>query len=132
MPYAEWNPTLETGVELLDDQHKRLFALINALHVAIHATGDQSDTVADALYELTEYVTEHFEDEEALMSANAYESLAAHHEMHQRLTQKTLGYMARYVNDDTVSLVELVEFLNSWLQHHIIEQDCHFTGTVER
>ncbi len=132
MPYAEWNPTLETGVELLDDQHKRLFALINALHEAIHATGDEYETVADALYELTEYVTEHFEDEEALMEANGYELLAAHHEMHRRLTQKTLGYMARYVNGDTVSLSELVEFLNSWLQSHIVEQDCHFTSTVAR
>lgn len=132
MPYAEWTPTLETGVELLDDQHKRLFALINALHSAIHATDNEYETVADALYELTEYVTEHFEDEEALMSANGYEHLGAHHEMHQRLTQETLGYMARYVNRDTVSLAELVEFLNSWLQNHIVGQDCHFAATVVR
>ena len=132
MPYAEWNPTLETGVELLDEQHKRLFDLINALHDAINSTDDERETVADALYELTEYVTEHFEDEEALMSANAYESLAAHHDMHQRLTQKTLGYMARYVNNDTVSLAELVEFLNSWLQNHIVAQDCHFATTIVR
>jgi len=128
MAYVEWTPALETGVEMIDEQHKRLFALINALHES--ATGDAGDTIADALYALTEYVTEHFEDEEALMVTHAYDGLAAHHEMHQRLTQKTLSYMARYVNGEDVPLGELVSFLDSWLRHHIVEQDCHFTATI--
>ncbi len=109
MAYVEWTPSLETGVEMIDEQHRMLFALINALHEAI-AKEDESDAVANALYELADYVTEHFADEEALMEANAYDGLPAHHEMHQRLTQKTLGYMAKYVNGEPVSLKELADF----------------------
>ncbi len=131
MAYVEWTPSLETGVEMIDEQHRMLFALINALHEAI-AKEDESDAVANALYELADYVTEHFADEEALMEANAYDGLPAHHEMHQRLTQKTLGYMAKYVNGEPVSLKELADFLGNWLQHHILEQDCAFTATVIR
>jgi hemerythrin len=132
MAYVEWTPALETGVEMIDEQHRRLFALINALHEATLARDGEDDAVADALYELADYVTEHFDDEEALMASHAYAELPAHHEMHQRLSQKTLGYMAKFVNGEEVSPRELAEFLGSWLQNHILEQDRHFVATIPR
>ena len=35
MGYFDWNDRYLTGIGLFDDQHKRLFALVNAFHQAM-------------------------------------------------------------------------------------------------
>jgi len=130
MAYLEWTPALETGVELIDEQHRMLFKLINDLHEAASADETDPDVVIDAMYTLSDYVSEHFGDEEALMAEHDYPALAAHHDMHQRLTAQTLRFMTQFVNGEEVSLAELAEFLGNWLQGHIVEQDCRFAATL--
>lgn len=130
MSYLEWNPSLATGVEAIDDQHKMLFKLINDLHEAATADDEDQDIVTDAMYTLSDYVAEHFGDEEALMAEHEYAGLPAHHDMHQRLTAQTLRFMTQFVNGEPVSLAELAEFLGNWLQGHIVEQDCRFAATL--
>jgi hemerythrin-like metal-binding protein len=131
MPYVEWTPALETGVAEIDDQHKMLFKLINDLHSAAEETPKDTDAVTDAMYGLSDYVAEHFGDEEALMAERNYPGLAAHHDMHQRLIAQTLHFMTQFVNGDGVSLGELTEFLGNWLKGHIVEQDCKFVATLK-
>jgi hemerythrin-like metal-binding protein len=131
MPYLEWNTELETGVAEIDDQHKMLFKLINDLHSAAEEAPDDADAVEDAMYTLSDYVAEHFGDEEALMAEHNYPGLAAHHDMHQRLIARTLHFMTQFVNGGKVSLADLTEFLGSWLQGHIVEQDCKFAATLK-
>ncbi len=130
MAYVEWTTDLETGVDLIDEQHRMLFKLINDLHDAATDDASDPDMVTDAMYTLSDYVAEHFGDEEALMAEHAYPGLAAHHDMHQRLTARTLHFMTQFVNGEGVSLAELAEFLGNWLQGHIIEQDCRFAATL--
>ena len=131
MPYIEWTDALETGVTEIDDQHRVLFKLVNDLHAAAESQESDADAVADAMYTLSEYVTEHFGDEEALMARHHYAGLAAHHDMHQRLTARTLKLMTQFVNGEKVSMIELSEFLGNWLKDHIIEQDCRFVATMK-
>ena len=71
MAHFDWDPALETGHEDIDDQHRQLFALANALQEAMERNDADPDVVEDAVYSLTEYVVQHFADEEALMDACA-------------------------------------------------------------
>lgn len=130
MAYLEWNDSLATGVEEIDEQHRMLFKLINDLDAAATGEAPDEDAVTDAMYTLSDYVAEHFGDEEALMAEHGYPGLAAHHDMHQRLTAQTLRFMTQFVNGEPVSLAELTEFLGNWLQGHIVEQDCRFAATL--
>ncbi|MDO8987131.1 MAG: hemerythrin domain-containing protein [Coriobacteriia bacterium] len=69
MAYFEWSVDLETGHQDIDDQHRHLFELANKLQAAaLVQEEDDEETVADTIYELTDYVVQHFNDDEELMA----------------------------------------------------------------
>lgn len=59
-----WNKNFETGIEIIDDQHKKLILLLNQLAATL-ARDDQLETnrVFD---ELADYANYHFETEEII------------------------------------------------------------------
>jgi hemerythrin len=126
MAYFDWDPALETGHAEIDAQHRRLFALANALHEATEKDTGDEDAVADAVYGLVGYVAEHFADEEALMDACAYSPANWHKTLHRDLTAETMRFTARFMNDEDVTPVMLALFLVDWLQNHILKEDMRF------
>lgn len=122
MAQFDWDPTLETGNETIDDQHRSLFKLAKRLAEACESCKG-GEIVDDAIYRLTDYVLEHFADEEGLMRDSAYPELSSHHVMHELLTGDTLRFTARHFNDDDVAGSELASFVVSWLRIHIEQED---------
>ena len=78
-----WKSDFEIGVPAIDEQHKRLFAMLDALH-----RPDDQVKLNDLLLSLGRYIEEHFAFEEALMRKHAYpritEHLVQHHELISR------------------------------------------------
>jgi hemerythrin len=126
MAHFDWVPALETGHEEIDGQHRELFALANALQAALESDDSDPDVVEDAVYSLTEYVVQHFADEEALMEACGYPQENWHKTLHQDLTADTMRITARYINDADVTPSDLAPFLVNWLQDHIRKEDMRF------
>jgi hemerythrin len=118
-----WDVALGTGNELIDEQHRGLFALANSVCETAAENGEDADLVADAIYRLTEYVVQHFADEEALMIQTDYPSFSIHRGLHQHLAAETLSLAARYFNDDDVRPEEIARFLADWLRDHIRSED---------
>ncbi|MDI6713045.1 MAG: bacteriohemerythrin [Anaerosomatales bacterium] len=118
-----WDVSLETGVEAVDAQHKRLFALARNLSTCSLDESCDEDTVTDAVYALTEYVTEHFADEEALMRERSYPGLGPHKSRHEQLAADTMRFVARFFNGERVAAEELAGFLVEWLATHIERDD---------
>ena len=134
MPLYTWDPALETGNATIDEQHRRLFALANELADAI-ATCKLSDdgpceedenTLANAIYGLTDYCVEHFGDEEALMAAAGYPRLPMHRSLHERLAGETLKHAADYFNEVGMIPATLAPFFTEWLTNHIRREDLDF------
>jgi len=123
MVHFDWDSALETGNDEIDRQHKRLFALANALQDAIESDSVDEDTIEDAVFGLTDYVTEHFFDEEALMRRAQYPALPTHRGLHEQLTEHTLKITARYFNEHDVAPADLAPFLTTWLTGHIRQHD---------
>jgi hemerythrin len=123
MVYFAWDPALETGQEMLDAEHKSLFALANTLEAAIEERPDDQSAVADAVYGLIGYVVEHFNDEEALMREYRYPVSGPHRALHERLSTETLAITARYMNGEDVMPAELAPLVCIWLTDHIRVHD---------
>ncbi len=129
-----WDPSLETGFPEIDEQHKGLFALADKLAIAIASCAltdeglceEDENTVADAVYGLTDYCVEHFADEEALMKSAGYPSLSVHCSLHEQLAAETLAITARFFNDEAVVPETLAPFITSWLSEHIRRHDMQF------
>lgn len=123
MSCFDWNATLETGYGVVDEQHRRLFALANELNGCALAEEPDADRVAAAVYGLTDYVVEHFAAEEALMRLYDYDETGVHRMLHDQLTRDVLSLAARYFNGEELRPDAIAVFVADWLREHILEQD---------
>src|SRR5450631_2815950 len=76
-----WNPGLETGIPLIDEQHRQLLGQFEALLVAIHERRPD-DRVPGLLAFLSDYVETHFSTEEDHMRAACYPGYLDHKAIH--------------------------------------------------
>jgi len=132
MAHFTWTSELETGHGLIDDQHRQLFALANALQDAVESDATDGEAVADCVWALTDYVVEHFADEEELMRDAGYPSLTSHHGMHDYLTGEVLRLAARFMSGEDIAPSTLAPFLAEWLSSHIATSDREFVGFLVR
>ena len=123
----EWDAKLETGVELIDNQHKEVCRLVNL--VLDH---EQEVKTEDTLKFLGDYVVRHFADEEALQAGSHYPGLAEHKTLHIDFIKVFLDLKARVENaktedDREIAAMSLNSALVEWLGNHIMIYDRRFT-----
>ncbi len=117
-----------TDVDVCDDQHKRLFDLLNSLHASV--PGGDKASIGKALDALIAYVVEHFEDEEKLMRAKDYAAYDAHKAIHDKLIATCADLQKKFhageaeINEDTTA------FVKDWLDNHIPKLDRAYAPTL--
>lgn len=119
-----WTPELVTGVRQIDLQHQELIELINELESA-HESGHNASALAEVLPRLTGYALFHFATEENLMAKSAANTaFAQHHVGEHRLFADTVAKMkADCGPDPEKAVVQLLDYLKSWLLEHIMKTD---------
>ena len=66
MALVTWDQSYSVSVKKLDEQHQKLFSLLNTLHEAMRQGKGQA-VVEDTLGELALYIVTHFRAEEELL-----------------------------------------------------------------
>ena len=124
MVYFEWNSQIELGHSLLDEQHKRLFSLGEAIAETLADSADHQPVVS-ALLALIDFVRHHFATEEGLMRASNYPGVDAHARLHTFLLAELDEYCRKVQRDRVANLTVtgLVAFLLNWLVVHIDSTD---------
>lgn len=115
-----------TGIEMIDEEHKKLFEIIRETNDLIHEEllHDKYDEIMRLLEELRDYTIVHFNDEEAYMERIGYEGLAAQRAAHQIFVDKLTEINLDDVDDNQEEyLKELIQFLLGWLSNHILLVD---------
>ena len=121
MVIAPWNSRFETGVDLIDAQHKSLFEALDKLADSFRE-GNSKGQVKASLDFLVDYTQEHFRDEEKFMREMGYPGLAEHMGQHARLMEQVHDLQMDLVDGRPV-LMEVTIFLAEWLKAHIHESD---------
>jgi hemerythrin len=120
-----WNQHFETGLVTVDDQHRRLVALINRLGDSFVESGAGTGSSLQSVFDdLAQYTVEHFGDEERLMLAERLvpEYIAAHRAIHDEFAaQLHLMWDTRATVSE--SQETLLGFLIAWLSFHILGED---------
>ncbi|SDE97696.1 bacteriohemerythrin [Rhodospira trueperi] len=130
MAYVNWGKDLETGIDLIDRDHRVLVDLLNQAYDCIGAE-EEASTLGSVLNTLVDYTQYHFAREERLMQAAGFPELALHREMHQKLSQRARESRSEYLrNPGSVNAREVMEFLRSWLIDHILKQDFRYRSAV--
>ena len=118
-----WNPQLETGIALVDEQHRVLVSLLNRL-AQQHVQGATESEVQTILGELADYAHYHFETEEGIWGASLAgdDWLAQHIQTHQRFFDHIVALQSGNKPFQVV-LDDLFSYLTQWLAYHILESD---------
>jgi hemerythrin-like metal-binding protein len=122
-----WDNKFNTGVDVVDEQHRKLVDLINRLgSISGHLTSTKD--LGDILTELANYTVYHFNTEEDLMKK--YEVDAAHQDIHfkahkhftdQVMVAAKILMGSTDVNNQLVA--PLLKYLTNWLVQHILGSD---------
>ena len=118
-----WDESLSTGIEVIDNDHKALFGLINNVQTA--ATNDKETwRVEKAIDALCDYAINHFHREEALMLLCGYKALPGHKVEHEKFCDVVSGLQKLFhARPDVISIQGLNGFLIEWLIDHIAVTD---------
>lgn len=131
MEKITWSNKLNTGVEKIDDQHRRLVKLVNNLVSAIQS-GFADDITTPLCHELAEFTSYHFRDEEMLMEEVGYPGLEEQKEQHAKLTSTVQGYLDALERGEAVAPEEMLAFLRQWLVEHIVHCDMRIGSHIRR
>lgn len=117
-----------TGIEKIDQEHEKLFALINQTLRLLHndMLQDKYHQVREILEELKEYADFHFANEEAYMAAINDPELELQKMQHQAFREKINSMDLASLNeieDQQEVLDELMRYLTRWLYQHILSSD---------
>ena len=128
MEIIQWRPTLETGIDVIDQQHKRIVDYINALRIA-QGKGDRG-AVAKTIDDVIDYTQSHFGFEEALMEDAGYPLLNAHKRVHELFIRRVAVLNQRFKSGEDIAQ-DLHNVLARWLITHIQTEDRHYVGAVK-
>ena len=124
MALLVWQDDLNIGIEVIDNQHKRIVEMLNHLHVA--QQGLQRLAVAEVIDELVDYTMSHFAFEEELMEEAGYPFCAAHKRVHEIFGKRVSDYRLRFQAGEDVTTM-----LSRWLFNHIRGDDKAYAESVK-
>ncbi|MFA6195772.1 MAG: bacteriohemerythrin [Sulfurimonas sp.] len=120
---VQWDDGLSVGIEILDNDHKRLLSIINQLSSAIDANVEK-DILENIFTELEVYALTHFKSEESYIEKCNKESLITHQEQHNSFLLKIPELKAKLLNtNDYIVAQDTTIYLSDWLVGHIISED---------
>ena len=125
-----WRDSYSVRIPQIDEQHKRLIALINDLHAAM-LEGKGKETSGEIIEELVRYARNHFTYEEAMLANRKYSDLAGHREAHRALTAQVERLRSDIVGGRLTVTLELMRFLKEWLANHILSADLAYARELE-
>lgn len=120
-----WNDRFAVGHAAIDDQHRRLFDLINRVGDLLVTPGAVAANEVDQVFaELTNYAHTHFAEEERLMREwNVAAAYIDHHaSQHASFTAQVSMLQGQYLRMSAPADV-LHGFLVAWLAYHILAED---------
>jgi hemerythrin len=125
--HIDWDSKLDTGIEVIDSQHKRIVEYINELEAA-KVVGDRQ-RCNEVIEQLIDYTESHFGFEEAMMEEAGYKFLKPHKKVHELFIRRVTEITLRSAKGEEI-LEELQSVLTKWLLNHIANEDRDYAQLV--
>ncbi len=121
---VKWTEDLSVGVDVIDAQHKEVFATTGSLLAAIERGEGQSE-VTKVIVFLEEYVENHFQMEEMYMKRYNYPDYPQHKSEHTTFIGDFYDLRQELDNDGVTPelTIRLAERIGDWLVNHIGRMD---------
>lgn len=130
--YAEFDNSLVTGNDIIDEQHKELIAKINKLIDCCEQSSGKLEAIKMLDY-LSEYTDFHFSAEEKLQEEVSYPGIEEHKKKHDEFKKSVEELHEMLIEEEgpTESFVNAVnKNVIDWLYDHIKGFDCSVASYI--
>ena len=124
-----WQDSYDIGVEAIDQEHRRLFKIINRLFAMDEDKGQWA--CQEGIKYFKAHAMRHFADEEAYMASIGYEGLETHRHIHREFREHTLPALEEELEQSDYAPDAVNHFLGvctGWLIGHTLTEDMAITG----
>ncbi|TZE81078.1 bacteriohemerythrin [Calorimonas adulescens] len=122
----KWREEFRLGIETIDEQHKKLFAIANEAYDLLKNDFyiDKYDRIVAILKELRDYTIYHFNSEEDYMKSIGYKKLLSHKVEHNDFVEKINSIdLDKLDENQDEYILELLNFVVDWIEQHILGTD---------
>ncbi len=121
--YVQWEPFHSVHVDVLDEQHRKLFDIVNDLIDEIEMG---SNRLLPIIHELVDFLAVHFRQEHIVMVESNYPDLLKHEQEHQRFNDKAAEFFQEYRQGDIDLEYKWITYLKAWVYEHTTRQDMRY------
>lgn len=126
-PLLLWHDDYGLGLAEIDQQHQKLFRLMNQVWDAVIEQDDTPLHATDLIRELEEYAQNHFDAEERFMAETGYPRLDCHKKAHDAFVRRLHQEKDAMLDGSWIS-ISLLQFLRDWLISHILVADREYAA----
>jgi hemerythrin-like metal-binding protein len=122
MKLMVWNADVECGIEAIDDDHKQLMEMMNAIYAEMMTGGEMGSL--EALLDRIETLLEgHCAEEEAMMVKTAFPQTVAHQRAHREILDR-ITLLRRSLQGGRGDVgKDIFEHLAAYLRDHMLKTD---------
>ena len=124
-----WNDAYSVNVKRCDEQHQKLFAIINELFDAMRV-GQARNALGVIVGQLAAYTEIHFRTEEEILRNVKYPSLAIHRDEHHKFEAQVDKFKREIELSGSTNSIDMLDFLKEWLTKHIRQVDRQYAAYV--
>ncbi len=121
-----WNESNSVGVKEIDEQHKKIFGMINELYSAMKESKEKQ-VLNGLIAGLLDYAKYHFSTEEKYFDEFNYEGKEMHIDRHHRYVDKILQFEKEFEEKKDFLSYDILDFLEDWWIKHINGADKGYT-----
>ena len=129
MSLLEWKTHFSVGVAAVDDEHRELIDLINALYERMDARSSVEE-IERGLGDIYKAIAMHFALEERIMADRLYDAFEEHKNDHELLLDELSDLMDGFVANPLNGSERLRGRLASWFQDHFATHDARLHGKL--
>lgn len=118
----KWRESYETGVEVMDNEHRELIEIINLLY-QMQRDKKSYDELQDIYQRLLDYTQNHFQHEEKLMAESEYSGLEKQRQDHEEFVAKLKDMKEDLLSAKETAAPVVYKFLREWWLEHIVGMD---------
>jgi len=123
--YIVWKKEYNTGIAIIDEQHRGIISTINSLYHFIQ-NGHGEDILESTILIMEQYINIHFQTEEALLRKANYLKYDEHILLHRKWSERTKMLTLKNVNEPA----EVLKFLKQWWMEHINIEDRKYISSL--
>ncbi len=118
MDLVVWQKSLNIGVSAIDDDHQKLFKILNRLHRSFlsHVSPEKNQQI---LQELAQHAYAHFAREEQLMTQKSDPNLADHQAQHAVFRNQIEAFQRTLNENSHTRSLDLLSYVKNWFTFHV-------------